>query len=87
MTGSGGPKYSVRHGITGYVANSFDEFAGYSASLMDQPDLLATMRTAAREEALKTSWDRIFDGVYESYENVLFPSVLPESTVFDIATT
>lgn len=87
VTGSGGPKYSVRHGITGYVANSFDEFAGYSASLMDQPDLLATMRTAAREEALKTSWDRIFDGVYESYENVLFPSVLPESTVFDIATT
>ncbi len=87
VTASGGPKYSVRHGITGYVANSFDEFAGYSASLMDHPDLLATMRAAAREEALKTSWDRIFDGMYESYENVLFPSALPGSAVFDVATT
>ena len=87
VTCSGGPKYSVLHGITGYVANSFDEFADYTASLMDHPDLLATMRAAAREEALKTSWDRIFDGMYESYENVLFPSALPESTVFDVATT
>jgi phosphatidylinositol alpha 1,6-mannosyltransferase len=87
VTGSGGPKYSVEHGITGYVANSFDEFVGYTASLMDHPNLLSTMRTATREQALKTSWDQIFDGMYESYENVLFPSVPCGSSVFDVATS
>jgi phosphatidylinositol alpha 1,6-mannosyltransferase len=87
VTGGGGPKYTVRHGHTGYVAYNFDEFVGFTAMLMARPDLLSTMRAAARQQALTTSWDRIFDGVYAAYENVLFPAAVASRSVFDIATT
>jgi phosphatidylinositol alpha 1,6-mannosyltransferase len=87
VTGGGGPKYTVRHGQTGYVADNFEAFASFTAMLMDRPDLLSAMRATARQQALTTSWDRIFDGVYAAYENVLFPAAVPGRSVFDIATT
>ena len=31
VTASGGPKYTVQHGRTGYVAHNFDEFAAFYA--------------------------------------------------------
>jgi phosphatidylinositol alpha 1,6-mannosyltransferase len=87
VTGSGGPKYTVRHGHTGFVAYNFDEFVAFTAMLMEQPDLLSAMRSAARQQALTTSWDRIFKGMYAAYENVLFPAAIPSHRVFDVATT
>jgi hypothetical protein len=63
----------VRHGSSGYVAKNFDEFVGFTASLMSQPEVLSAMRVASREQALTTSWDRIFEGMYEAYERSLSP--------------
>jgi len=87
VTGGGGPKYTVRHGRTGYAAYTFDEFVSFTSLLMSRPDLHSAMRVAAREQAVTTSWDRIFEGVYEAYETGLFPAAVSGHTVFDTATT
>lgn len=87
VTGSGGPKFTVRHGHTGYIAYNLDELAAYTAMLMDQPALRSAMGAAARQQALATSWDRIFESMYEAYEDVLFPAVVPAHSVFNVATT
>ncbi len=87
VTDRGGPQYTVRHGTSGYIARHFDEFANYTAILMDQPELLSTMRTAARQQALETSWDRIFEGMYEAYERCLCSVPVASPSVLDVATT
>jgi phosphatidylinositol alpha 1,6-mannosyltransferase len=71
VSAGGGPKYSVQHGQTGYIANDFDEFVALTAVLLTHPDLLASMRTAARQYALSTSWERAFEGMYKAYEDHL----------------
>ncbi len=73
VTSRGGPKYSVQHGETGYIAGDFDEFVAFTAKLLDDPDLLPPMRLAARQHALSTSWDQIFDGMYAAYRRYLLP--------------
>jgi phosphatidylinositol alpha 1,6-mannosyltransferase len=87
VTDRGGPQFTVRHGSSGFVARGFEEFAGYVAKLMDEPELLSTMRAAAREQALETSWDRIFEGMYEAYEECLCGESAAEQRVLDVATT
>ena len=87
VTDRGGPQFTVRHGSTGYVARDFDEFASYTAALMDQPELLSSMRAAAREQAMETSWDRIFVGMYEAYERCLASVPVESHRVLDVATT
>src|ERR1035438_387093 len=87
VTDRGGPQFTVRHGSTGYVARNLDEFAAYTARLMSQPELLSAMRGAARQQALTTSWDRIFDGMYEAYARCLSPVPVTSHSVFDVATT
>ena len=87
VTDRGGPQFTVRHGSSGYVARNFDEFVAYTTRLMDQPELLSTMRATARQQALETSWDRIFESMYEAYERTL-PSVpVAGHSVLDVATT
>ena len=87
VTDRGGPQFTVRHGSSGYVARDFDEFMNYTAKLIDQPQLLSSMRTAAREQALETSWDRIFEGMYEAYERCLCSEAVAGQSVLDVATT
>ena len=87
VTDRGGPQFTVQHGRSGFVARDFDEFVGYTAKLMDQPKLLSSMRTAAREQALETSWDRIFEGMYEAYEHCLCSEAVAGQSFLDVATT
>jgi glycosyltransferase involved in cell wall biosynthesis len=86
VTDRGGPQYTVRHGSSGYVARNFDEFVSFTAKLMSQPGLLSAMRVAAREQALNTSWDRIFEGMYEAYERCLSSVPVASHSLLDIAT-
>jgi glycosyltransferase involved in cell wall biosynthesis len=83
----GGPQYTVRHGSSGYVARNFDEFVSFTARLMSQPQLFAAMRVAAREQALTTSWDRIFEGMYEAYARCLSSVPVPSHNILDVAAT
>lgn len=85
VTASGGPKYIVEHGRTGYVANGLDEFITFTAALLTRPELLTAMRVAARQQALATSWERIFGGMYEAYERCLLPSPAVNDNVVDVA--
>jgi glycosyltransferase involved in cell wall biosynthesis len=87
VTGGGGPKFTVRHGQTGYAADTFDEFASYTSLLMSRPDVHSAMCAEAREQALATSWNRIFEGMYEAYGSGLLPAAVAGNTVFDTATT
>lgn len=67
VTDSGGPKFIVRDGISGYVAASGAEFIERAARLLKNADLRRKMAAAAREQACAESWDAVFDKVYEAY--------------------
>jgi glycosyltransferase involved in cell wall biosynthesis len=86
VSSRGGPKYTVEHGKSGYVANHFDEFASMLTILMTQPALHESMRLEARQRALSIgSWEQIFAGMYKAYEN--YPRTAPqvESILLDDA--
>jgi glycosyltransferase involved in cell wall biosynthesis len=68
VTAHGGPKFIVRNGETGFVAENFADFVKYSLALMDNPEKLVKMKKAAREFALSRSWDSVFEQVYQAYE-------------------
>ena len=69
VSSSGGPKYTVEHGRSGYVAKNLSEFAPLLMNLMRQPAVQETMRAEARRRALTAgSWAEIFAGMYRAYE-------------------
>lgn len=67
VANSGGPKFIVRHGKTGFVCEKFEDYVKYSLELMDNREKLLRMKEASREFALSRSWDSVFDSVYEAY--------------------
>jgi glycosyltransferase involved in cell wall biosynthesis len=87
VTDRGGPQFSVRHGSSGFIARDFEEFVSYTTRLMEQPGLLASMRAAARSQALETSWDQIFEAMYEAYARCLLSVAVQSHKVLDVATT
>jgi len=87
VTDRGGPQFSVSHGRTGFVARNLDEFAACTARLMRQPDLQASMRAAARNHALTTSWDHIFEGMFDAYQRCLLRSSVAAESALHAATT
>lgn len=87
VTSYGGPQFTVGHGRSGYVARNFEEFVAYAAKLMSEPDLLSSMRAASREQALATSWDRIFEGMYDAYERCLSTLPAVSHDILNAATT
>ncbi len=72
VTPDGGPKYSVSHGETGFIADDA-EFADAIAKIMRDPERLAGMCIAARAYAATCSWDAVFDRVYAAYGDALEP--------------
>ncbi len=67
VTSQGGPKFIVRHGETGFVAENFDAFVKFSLLLMNDAEKLSKMKSAAREFAKSRSWDAVFESVYQAY--------------------
>ncbi len=67
VSASGGPKFIVRDGVTGLIANSEREFLTATLALISQPEKLRQMREKARQMACEASWDRIFEQVYQAY--------------------
>jgi glycosyltransferase involved in cell wall biosynthesis len=70
VTPDGGPAHFVRQGVTGYIVED-EGFAPAIASLLRDPQQLASMRLAARAQALQSSWDSVFDGVYREYAQLV----------------
>lgn len=73
VTPDGGPCSFVRDGVTGRIVPD-DQFTAAISSLLDDPARLAQMRHAARDYALTASWDSVFEGIYEAYEQILLPT-------------
>ena len=67
VTGAGGPKFIVRDGVTGFVADNDSEFVERTARLLRDVDLRRTMAAEARAQACGESWDSVFEKVYEGY--------------------
>lgn len=71
VTAHGGPKFIIRDGVTGLVADDEDGFAEAARQLMNDAERLQSMREAARALACAASWDSIFEQVYEAYRGSL----------------
>ncbi len=76
VTSSGGPKFLVDAGVTGYAAADDAAFIASVKSIMGDSVLHKKMRAAAREHALSLSWDAVFEKVYETYEVCLAQGVV-----------
>jgi len=68
---AGGPKYTVEHGRTGFVAGNFEEFASFVAYLMTNPEMVASMRESGRRHAQASSWAHAFQNIYQTYRSHL----------------
>ena len=71
VTGSGGPRFIVRDGDTGFVASSDEEFCDSVVTLARDQLLRRRMALAARRQVEKQSWDWVFDEVYDGYRSNL----------------
>ena len=67
----GGPKFLIKNGETGFVAENFEEFVQYSVELMDNPEKMSKMKQSAREVVISRSWDAVFEKVYEAYSETM----------------
>lgn len=67
VTDSGGPKFIVRDGESGFVARNDTEFVERTAALVRDPQLRSAMASAARRQASGESWDSVFETVYDGY--------------------
>jgi phosphatidylinositol alpha 1,6-mannosyltransferase len=65
----GGPRFIVRHGVSGIVATSDDDFCRSAAMLAGNERVRRQMGRAGRHQVESQSWDRVFEEVYEAYAN------------------
>lgn len=73
VTSSGGPKFLVRSGETGFIASDERAFVRCILELAQNPNLLMAMKRSARAYACGMSWERVFENVIDAYHRVLFP--------------
>ncbi len=67
VTNAGGPKFLINQNVTGHIATSNADFIDFTAHIYRSPTQRATLSTAAREYALKQSWDSVFEEVFAAY--------------------
>ena len=63
----GGPRFFVRNGENGFVADGLDEFVRYAIELIDDRAKLEQMKRSSIAYAATRSWDSVFETVYEAY--------------------
>ena len=71
VTNQGGPKFIIKHNESGFIAENFDDFVKYALELMDNPEKLATMKKQSRANAMSSSWDAVFEAVYDAYREAI----------------
>ena len=71
VTNQGGPKFVIKDGETGFIAENYEDFVKYTVELMDNPEKLAKMKQASRDFVMLKSWDSVFEGVYEAYDKTI----------------
>jgi glycosyltransferase involved in cell wall biosynthesis len=81
VSGSGGPKFLIKEGVTGFVGYDSEIFIQRIQQLLQSPERQAAMSKAAREYAVGISWDSIFEKVYTAYGQALRPGVRRASII------
>jgi glycosyltransferase involved in cell wall biosynthesis len=72
VTSDGGPKFIVRHHRTGFITDDAGFTSAVTRAIQDKP-LYAAMKVAARQQALYSSWDAVFERVYAAYQAISIP--------------
>lgn len=67
VTNSGGPRFIVRDGVSGFVTAGDVEFCDRIVQLAQEESLRREMGRAARRQVEDQSWDRVFQEVYDAY--------------------
>ena len=67
VSAKGGPKYLIRPGLDGFLAEKPDQFVTSLLDLYRDAELRKQMSANARQGALAFSWTAVFDGVYRQY--------------------
>jgi glycosyltransferase involved in cell wall biosynthesis len=81
VSGSGGPKFLIKEGVTGFVGYDSEIFIQRIEELLKNPERQSAMSKAAREYALGISWDSVFEKVYVAYGQALRPGVRRASII------
>ena len=68
VSASGGPKFIVRPGVSGFIAAGEREFIDAATAAMTDSARHRRMRDAARQQALGASWDTVLDEVITAYD-------------------
>jgi glycosyltransferase involved in cell wall biosynthesis len=63
----GGPRFVVRHGVSGWLAHNDDELLEAGLMLARDRALRCRLGTAARACAVMRSWETVCDRLYEVY--------------------
>ena len=71
VTDGGGPQFIVRQQETGFIARDLRDFVTSIRHLAMASGRLEAMRVSARAQAMKASWDAVFESVYSTYERNL----------------
>lgn len=69
VTNSGGPKFLVANAENGFICSTEDDFIAAILRLMRDPELRTRMGERARMAACETSWENVFETVYEVYRD------------------
>jgi len=64
----GGPKFLIRHGENGFIAESEKDFIETIVRVVKNPQRLEALGAAARHSAQAHSWERIFEKMFEYYK-------------------
>ena len=65
-----GPKPVVETGVDGFTAATLSEFVDAVVRIVQDPDLRYRLSAAARQSALRQSWESVFSSVYEAYDSL-----------------
>ena len=66
----GGPRYSVEHDVSGWLARDEKEFVDAGLRLVRDRELRERLAAGARTTALRWSWDVVVDELYDVYADV-----------------
>jgi glycosyltransferase involved in cell wall biosynthesis len=67
VTNEGGPRFIVRHGVSGLVSADDREFCQNAVVLASNERVRSEMGRAGRRQVESQSWDHVFEEVYEGY--------------------
>jgi glycosyltransferase involved in cell wall biosynthesis len=67
----GGPRTVIEHGISGWLADTEEEFVAAGVTLARDGELRARLGHAARNRALAWSWETVADELYDVYADAL----------------